>query len=246
MKPATARRPLVTPDSARIVSATCCGRSSDGRPSAAPPRTTPLRRRELGDLAVGDPGRALDRRAELLGQRAERRPLLGDRAVVALDDGQHRHRAPGHRLALARAPVAHLAARLADLARRVVLHRAGDDVAAHAEVLGAPARENARAIAPNASQSVARLPRRRDRLVERVHERVHVGHRQVELLVPGRGRQDDVRVQAGRGHAEVDVDQQVELAARDLVAPAHLGRALALGQRLGQRAVVRSRRAGGA
>ncbi len=43
LKPATDRRPLVTPESARIVSATCCGRSSDGRPSATPPRAHAVR-----------------------------------------------------------------------------------------------------------------------------------------------------------------------------------------------------------
>ena len=79
-----------------------------------------------------------------LGERTERRPLVGDGAVVALDDGERRHRLARHRLALAGAPVADLAARLADLAGRVVQHRAADDVAAHAEVLGGQLRERAR------------------------------------------------------------------------------------------------------
>ena len=42
-KPASASRPLETPESASIASAACSARSSDGRPSAAPPAARPLR-----------------------------------------------------------------------------------------------------------------------------------------------------------------------------------------------------------
>ena len=57
------------------------------------------------------------------------------------------------------------------------------------------------------------LPRRVDRRGEGVDERVHVGAGQVVLLVPGGRGQQHVAEQAGRGHPEVDADQQVELAA---------------------------------
>lgn len=50
-------------------------------------------------------------------------------------------------------------------------------------------------------------------------EGVHVGGVEVVLLVPGRGGQDDVRVNAGRGHAKVERDQQIELSFRRLVVP---------------------------
>src|SRR3546814_10758492 len=43
-------------------------------------------------------------------------------------------------------------------------------------------------------------------------EGVHVGGVEVVLLVPGRGRQDDVGEQRRRVHAEIDRHQQVELA----------------------------------
>ena len=109
-------------------------RPAVGRAAA---RRAPLRGRELLDLAVGLPRRALDGRAELLGQRAERRPLLGDRAVVALDDGQARASCgPG--------TGSHSPARQSRTSPRgwaispgvSCSTGVGDDVAAHAEVLG--------------------------------------------------------------------------------------------------------------
>ena len=53
---------------------------------------------------------------------------------------------------------------------------------------------------------------------------MHVGGVEVVLLVPGGRRQDDVGVDAGRGHAEVERDQQVELSLRRLLVPHGLGR----------------------
>ena len=52
------------------------------------------------------------------------------------------------------------------------------------------------------------FPHRIDRRRQRVDEGMHVGGVEIVLLVPGRGRQHDVRVDAGRGHAEVERDQQ--------------------------------------
>jgi hypothetical protein len=74
----------------------------------------------------------------------------------------------------------------------------------------------------------ARLPGRVHRRRERVDEGVHVGGVEVVLLVPGGRRQHDVGVDAGRRHAEVERDQQVELSFRRLVVPDDLLAACAL------------------
>ena len=65
------------------------------------------------------------------------------------------------------------------------------------------------------------LPGRVDRRGEGVHEGVHVGARQVVLLVPGGGGEDEVGQQRRRGHPEVGADQQVELALGRLLAEPH-------------------------
>ncbi|KAG1077455.1 hypothetical protein G6F40_017077 [Rhizopus arrhizus] len=52
-------------------------------------------------------------------------------------------------------------------------------------------------------------------------ERVHVRGIEIVLLVPGCGRQHDVRVQRRGAHAEVERDQQVQLAFGCLVTPLH-------------------------
>ena len=81
----------------------------------------------------------------------------------------------------------------------------------------------------------ARLPRRRDRRVERVHERVQVGRGEVVLLVPGGGRQHDVREERVRGHAEVDGGEQVELRL-GRITPGDVARPLLRGGLLGAHA----------
>ena len=75
-------------------------------------------------------------------------------------------------------------------------------------------RENSAARSLKMSKSL-RAPRwGGDGRVEAVDEGVHIGGGQVVLLVPGGGGQDDVGIDARRGHPEVDVDQQVQLALR--------------------------------
>jgi hypothetical protein len=64
---------------------------------------------------------------------------------------------------------------------------------------------------------------------EGVHERVHVGGRDVVLLVPGRGRQHDVAVKPGVGHPEVDAGQQIKLPGRCLVARGRITRPIVVG-----------------
>ena len=45
---------------------------------------------------------------------------------------------------------------------------------------------------------------------------MHVGGVEIVLLVPGRGRQHDVGIDAGRGHAEIERHQQIEFSFRRL------------------------------
>ena len=63
------------------------------------------------------------------------------------------------------------------------------------------------------------FPRRIRRCGERMDERVHVGGIEIVLLIPCGRRQDDIRIDAGRGHAEVERDQQVQLSFRRLIMP---------------------------
>ncbi len=103
--------------------------------------------------------------------------------------------------------------------------RYGDDVGAGAEVLlgqfAEPVGEGQEGVVVGAG-----LPGRGDGWGEGVHEGVHVRAGQVVLLVPGRGRQDDVGEQAGGGHPEVHADHQVELALGCLLPPGHVLRAV--------------------
>ena len=180
-------------------------------------------RSQFGDLLGGLPRRALRLASELLEQWPERRPALADIRVVALEHQQLRHRAARHRLALARLPVAHLPQRLGDLIRRVVQQRRRDQVPATAEVALGQARELDRDPVKRVPVRLG-LPRRRDRLVERVYERVQVRRGQVVLLIPRRRRQHDIGEQRVRGHPKVDRRQQVELALRRLLAPHDIAR----------------------
>ena len=53
---------------------------------------------------------------------------------------------------------------------------------------------------------------------------MHVGGIEVVLLVPGSGRKDDVGIDAGRGHAEVERHQEVELSLWSFLVPHRLCR----------------------
>ena len=66
---------------------------------------------------------------------------------------------------------------------------------------------------------------------------MHVGAREVALLIPGGGRQHDVAELTGARHPEVDVDEQVELAGRRDVAPGHVLGPLRRRRLLGQQVV---------
>ena len=189
-------------------------RASAGRPSPTPPRTRPLARARRSTAAGRLPGDALDAGAERLDQRPQRGHLLRDRGVVPLDGDQPRHRHARDRLALAALPVPHHAAGLGEFVRRVVHQRRGDARRCACPGGWRPAGRTRAAMVANDVEVGAGLPRRGDRRVERVHERVHVGGGDVVLLIPCRRGQHDVGVGAGAGHPEVDGGDQVQLGPR--------------------------------
>ncbi len=202
--------------------------TSDGRPAAGPSGMTPFLPASRAISSVGENGHSLGDHAEGLGQRAEGRHLRADRRVVALDDDELGRRLAGDEVDLAGLPVADDAAGDGHLVGGVVQQRHGDEVLAHVEVAGREVRDPAAERLEDVVVALG-LPRRVDRRGEGVDERVHVGRREVVLLVPGGGRQQDVAEQAGARHAEVDAHEQVELALRGLVAPRDVARTLALG-----------------
>ena len=57
---------------------------------------------------------------------------------------------------------------------------------------------------------------------------MHVGGVEIVLLVPGRGRQHDIGIEATRRHAEVERDDEIELALGRRVAPGDLVRLYAV------------------
>src|SRR5450756_2544702 len=174
-----------------------------------------------GDLFDWAPGDALGAHAERLDERAQAGELVVNGAEVALDHGQGRHGLARHGLDVAGPPVLDLAEGLRRLSGRVVSERRGHEAAAHAQPVRREPREHARQVAERVPVR-ARLPRRVDGRVERVHERVQVGARQVALLVPGGGRQHHVAELPGARHPEVDGDEQVELADGRLITPHHV------------------------
>ncbi len=182
------------------------------------------------DLAVRVDGDALRGGAEGVEERADGADLLGDGGVVALDDDELGHGPAGDRLTLPRLPVPYDAAGLGEFVGGVVQKGHGEYVGAGAEVIGC---QRAELVRDRQERVVvgAGLPGRGDGRSEGVHEGVHVRAGQVVLLVPGRGRQDDVGEQAGGRHPEVHGDQQVELALGRLLPPDHVLRA-GLGRRL--------------
>ena len=163
-------------------------------------------------------GDALGGDAQGVDERAQRRPFVGDRGVVAFHHRERAHRLPRHRGLAGDTPIMFGATRIRHRAGGVVLQRAEHHVGAGAQVLGRQGAERPR---DGAERLVvgAGFPRRVDGRAERVHVGMHVGARQVGLLVPGGRGQHDIRQQRRRRHPEVDRHQQVELALRDVVGP---------------------------
>ena len=169
------------------------------------------------DFSLGVPVDALATVAELVEQRAEGGELLIGGGIVALD---HRHvRAVLARLRIDACgfPVG-AAEWLGQFAGAVVQERHGDQVLFHAQMTFGHLREGLGDALVDFPVRT-RFPGRVDGSGQRVDEGVHVRGVHVVLLVPGRGRQDDVGVHAGRGHAEVEGGDQIELADGAFVLP---------------------------
>ena len=172
------------------------------------------------------PCAAFRARAMVADIRAERALALCKRLIVARDGDELRHRLAGDRLALAAAPVADFALRLCELALRVMLDRHGDEVfiRLHVDFF----REFRHGFAERHEDIPVALdvPRAIDGRLERMDEWMHIRRREVVFLIPCRRRQHDVGVERRACHAEIEVDEEVELADARLVAPLDLLRLL--------------------
>ncbi|GBC55466.1 hypothetical protein PSNTI_09210 [Stutzerimonas stutzeri] len=179
------------------------------------------------DFILGVPVDALAAVAELVEQRAEGGELLVGGRVVALDHGHVRAVLARLRIDASGLPVG-TAERLRQFAGAVMQERHGDQVLLHAQLTFGHLREGLGDALVDLPIGLG-FPGRVDRRRQRVDEGVHVRGVHVVLLVPGRGRQNDVGVHAGRGHAEVEGGDQIELADGALVLPFGLGRLEAVG-----------------
>ncbi len=177
---------------------------------------------ELLNLGAGLPADALAAVAQLVEQRTQGREALEGVGVVALDHGDLRRGLAGDQIAVALLPFLDLEG-LRHFAGGVVHDGREHHLFFHTQVAHAD-------LAEGLGESfvdlpvAARLPHRVHRRTQRVDEGVHVAGVEVVLLVPARGRQHDVGIQAGGAHAEVERDQQVQLALRRVLVPLHFGR----------------------
>src|SRR5690606_8378244 len=192
------------------------------------------------DFILGVPVDALAAVAELVEQRAEGAELLVGGRIVALDHGHVWAVLARLRIDASGFPVG-AAERLRQFAGAVVQQRHGDQVLLHAQMTFGHLREGLGDALVDFPVG-PRLPGRIDGRRQRVDEGMHVRGVHVVLLVPGGGRQDDVGIHAGGGHAEVQGGDQVELADGALVDPLGLARleAVALAEVLVHHAVLRA------
>src|SRR5574340_963949 len=141
---------------------------------------------------------------------AESDHLVVDFRIVALDDPELRHGLAGDGFDLTELPIARIG--LGDLVDGIVLEGDGYQVAYR---LG---QVNLRELAYFAGYFLIYVPitlgfpGRRHGGLHGVDEGMQVGGIQVCLLVPGGGRKDQVGVEGGGVHAEVEVHHQVDLA----------------------------------
>src|SRR5664280_1380224 len=168
-------------------------------------------------LGLRVPADTLAAVADLAHQRAQRGVALVDVGVIALDHLQVRRGLARDQLAFAALPVADFEG-LGQLRRAVVHQRGQHEFPFDAQMADADLAEFPREALVDVPVA-ARLPGRVDRGRQRVDERVHVAGVEVVLLVPGGGGQHDVGIETRGAHAEVERDQQVELALRRLVVP---------------------------
>ena len=198
----------------------------------------PFSARRNVDFVLRVPADALAAVAELFHQRADRGEARVQVRIVALHHGDVRHGAAGHRRGLAALPVLHVV-RLRQFARGVVQDRGQHHVGLDAEHFRRDVGERLGDALVDVPVR-ARLPRRIHRRGQRMDERMHVGGVEVVLLVPGRGRQHDVGIDAGGGHAEIQRHQQVKFSFRRVVVPGDVLRLFAafVAEVLAQHAVL--------
>ena len=182
----------------------------------------------------GRPGHALAAIAQLVHQRAKRGEALVEVRIIPLHQHHVGHGLAGDRLDLTLPPVGHIE-RLGNFTGGVVLDGDHDQILFHPQHFGRDLREGLGD--PLVDVPVApRFPHRVDRSRQRVDERVHVRGVEVVLFVPAGSWQDDVGIDAGGRHPEVERDQQVQLSLRRFVVPfyvlglllAHFAQILAL------------------
>ncbi len=146
------------------------------------------------------------------GQWPERDELVVEVLVIALDDFQMRRRLARNRFAFAFRPV--FDRRLRNLVWRIVRERIRHQVF---DWVGQMAFGQLAHLLGQRTEDLpvaARLPTRRHGFRQRVYERMQIGRIQIGLLVPGRGWQHYVRIERRRVHAEVEINNQIHLAAR--------------------------------
>ena len=170
----------------------------------------------MSDFDLGIPVDALATVAQLFKKRTDRGELLVEVGIIPLDRDIVGRGLAGDQVAFALLPVLHMGLR--QFAGSVVQQRKLDDVRFHAKHFGRDFREfpgDRLEDLPVRLALVGRVHRR----LKRVDERMHVGGVQVVLFVPAGRGQDDVGINAGGGHAEVDGHQQIEFALGRLVMP---------------------------
>ncbi|MPM51379.1 hypothetical protein SDC9_98127 [bioreactor metagenome] len=175
---------------------------------------------ELPHFRLGVPADPLATIADLFHQRAQCGEALVHVRIVALDHRDLRCGLAGDKVALTALPVLH-AIRLRHFGCGVVHDGREHHFLFHAQVAHAQLAEGLGEALVDLPIA-ARLPCRIDRSGQWVDERMHVAGVEVVLLIPGGCGQHDVGIQTGRAHAEVQRDQQIQLAFRPVGMPVHL------------------------
>ena len=176
-------------------------------------------RDELVDFLLSVESDALRCHSGLLDERADGVVLVGNRAVIAKnrDELGHVHTGdPANFFTRCNATVGGQ-----QFVRRIVSERRCNDVL-HGlrQVNLGHLRHVGRQVLEEFIVGT-RIPRRVDRSIKGVHVGVHIRAGEVVLLVPGGRGKNDIRVQGGRGVAEVRGDHEVELAIGRGVTPHH-------------------------
>ena len=180
----------------------------------------PIEARQVLHLAGGVPVDPLAAIAQFGHQGSERRKPLVEVRIVPLDHGDLGHGLAGDGIDLTLLPFLHVEG-LGDLRRRVVLDRHHDHVLLDPQNLGRNLGEFLRDPLVDVPIRTA-FPNRVHRARQRMDERMHVGGIEVVFLVPGGRRQNDVRIDAGGGHPEVEGHEKIQFSFRRFVVPGHI------------------------